>query len=207
MAWLNSDDMYMPWCFRVIGQIFGQNRGRVHWLTGLPGRWHANGALVRVGQDKHYSRRLIALGAYRAGGLGSIQQESTFWSRELWEKAGGRVDSELQLAGDFELWQRFAEHVDLYVVLTAISGLREHDERRAVRGRERYNAEIDHLLQDRRGMWLRKCLELKLVRRLVHCLLTVFRMGWKRIYYDLSSGKWVVYRSFGRGIQTRFSER
>jgi hypothetical protein len=36
-----------------------------------------------------------------------IQQESTFWRRSLWERAGGRLAASLQYAGDFELWLRF----------------------------------------------------------------------------------------------------
>jgi hypothetical protein len=36
-----------------------------------------------------------------------IQQESTFWRRSLWERAGGRMAGSLQYAGDFELWLRF----------------------------------------------------------------------------------------------------
>ena len=41
----------------------------------------------------------------RPGSLSSgwIQQESTFWRRSLSDKAGGRVDASLRVAGDFEL--------------------------------------------------------------------------------------------------------
>jgi hypothetical protein len=47
---------------------------------------------------------------------GFIQQESTFWRRSLWEKAGGFVDKSFRLAGDFELWSRFFLHASLYAV-------------------------------------------------------------------------------------------
>jgi hypothetical protein len=44
------------------------------------------------------------------------QQESTFWRRGLWEQAGARVDVDLRVAGDFELWSRFFEHAELFGV-------------------------------------------------------------------------------------------
>ena len=132
MAWLNSDDKYTPWAFDVVGEIFAQFP-RVQWLTTLfPILWDARGRATHCRQVEGYSREGFLRGENfpRPGSLnnGWIQQESTFWRRSLWEKAGGRVDDSLRVAGDFELWARFFEHADLYGVTTPIGGFRIHGE-------------------------------------------------------------------------------
>src|SRR5262249_7113449 len=68
-----------------------------------------------------FSRIRFLAGANRA-----IQQESTFWRRSLWEKAGGYFDASLRMAGDFELWVRFFRHARLYPVVSLVGGYRMH---------------------------------------------------------------------------------
>ena len=135
MAWLNSDDKYTPWALRVVGEIFAQ-LPQVQWLTTLlPLHWDARGLPIRCKPVRGgYSRsgflrgdHLPALGSWDGS---FIQQESTFWRRSLWDKAGGRVDSTLQLAGDFELWARFFEHADLYGVELPLGGFRMHGDQK-----------------------------------------------------------------------------
>jgi hypothetical protein len=53
-----------------------------------------------------------------------IQQESCFWRRSLWEKAGAQLDTSLKLAGDLELWARFFRHARLHATLTQLGGFR-----------------------------------------------------------------------------------
>ena len=43
-----------------------------------------------------------------------IQQESTFWKRSLWEKAGGCINEEYKFSIDTDLWARFFLHERLY---------------------------------------------------------------------------------------------
>jgi len=53
-----------------------------------------------------------------------IQQESSFWRRSLWEKAGATLDTRLKYAADFELWLRFFRHAELYSLKSLLSGFR-----------------------------------------------------------------------------------
>jgi len=55
-----------------------------------------------------------------------IQQESTFWRRSLWERAGSKMDTSLKLAGDFELWARFFQYAELIGVKNVIAGIYLH---------------------------------------------------------------------------------
>ena len=56
-----------------------------------------------------------------------IGQESTFWRRLLWEKAGSKMSKSLKLAGDFELWLRFFQHDSLYVVNSLFGIFRQRE--------------------------------------------------------------------------------
>ena len=54
-----------------------------------------------------------------------IQQESTFWSKELWQKAGSELGENCHLAGDFELWLRFSRYEKLYCTDAYLGGFRQ----------------------------------------------------------------------------------
>jgi glycosyltransferase involved in cell wall biosynthesis len=121
MAWLNSDDAYFPWAFKVVGEVFGAFP-QVEWISSLqPGAMDYKGYVVDLGRFEGFSRE-----AFREGRLGLknsygfIQQESTFWKRELWEKAGAHVSTRYSMAGDFELWCRFYEHTQLYGIVSPL---------------------------------------------------------------------------------------
>jgi glycosyltransferase involved in cell wall biosynthesis len=142
MAFLNSDDKYTPWAFRVVGEIFA-TFPQVQWLTTLfPIIWDARGLATRCKYTPGFSKEGFLRGHYlpRPGAYAPywIQQESTFWRRSLWEKAGGRVDESIRLAGDFELWARFFEHAELYGVATPIGGFRVHGDQLSTQHLEKY---------------------------------------------------------------------
>lgn len=140
LAWLNADDMYLPWTFEVVAEIFSAFP-EVEWITSLfPLVWDERGRVIRCTPVRGFDRRLFFRG-------GKIQQESTFWRRSLWERAGGRLDTSFHLAADVELWARFWQTADLYGVAVPLGGSRYHPGRRAVRLREKYNAETRNVLK------------------------------------------------------------
>jgi len=124
-AWLNSDDMYLPWAVEIAVEHL-TNDG-VEWITGHPAHWNEDGILYYVNPLRpHFRRKWIKRGWYHGGGLGWMQQESMFWTAELWDKKGG-FPEDAGLAGDYYLWMKFAERSDIKQVGTVISGFREHD--------------------------------------------------------------------------------
>ena len=142
MAWLNSDDKYTPWALQVVGEIFAQ-LPQVQWLTTLlPLHWDARGLPIRCRPVRGYSREAFFRGENlpREGASGGyfIQQESTFWRRSLWEKAGGSIDASLQLAGDFELWARFFNYADLCGVELPLGGFRIHGDQKTAHRMKTY---------------------------------------------------------------------
>ncbi|HEX8294918.1 MAG TPA: glycosyltransferase family 2 protein [Chthoniobacteraceae bacterium] len=143
MAWLNADDQYLPWTFSVVTEIFAQFP-EVEWLTTRwPLRWDRRGRAVRCSPRRGFSRERFFQGEYRPGEAREvIQQESTFWRRSLWERAGGKLDTSFPLGGDFELWARFFRLTELYAADTPLGGFRVHGEQRSALERSRYEADV-----------------------------------------------------------------
>jgi glycosyltransferase involved in cell wall biosynthesis len=120
MGWLNSDDMLTPWALKVVAVVFRQFP-QVQWITSMyPMVMNADGLTLAARKVEGFNAEAFYRGRnapfnprfYSC----MIQQESTFWRRGLWERAGARVDTGLRVAGDFELWSRFFEHAELYAL-------------------------------------------------------------------------------------------
>ena len=142
MGWLNSDDMHTPWTLSVVGEIFA-TFSDVQWLTTrFPIRWDRAGRAVTCRDAGGYSKESILAGETIPGnglpGTWPIQQESTFWRRSLWEKAGSHLDASLDAAADYELWLRFARHADIYSVGVPLAGFRRHGDQKTSRALEHY---------------------------------------------------------------------
>jgi glycosyltransferase involved in cell wall biosynthesis len=160
MAWINSDDMYTPWAFQVVNTIFS-TLPEVEWLTTLcPLMWDATGTPTYCAQRGGYTRQGFLNGENVPQStwyaLGSIQQESVFWRRSLWEKAGAHLDTAYPLAADFELWARFFQHADLYTVSVPLGGFRAHGNQRSVAQAEQYHKEVEAILTAYGGRTLGK---------------------------------------------------
>lgn len=155
MAWLNSDDKYAPWAFSVVGEVFAAFP-QVEWITTVyPISWNEKGHAVHVDFSGGFSRDSFFKGGNLPGlgwyGRRWIQQESTFWRRSLWERAGGHVDTSLGLAADFELWARFYQSADLYGVAALLGGFRGHGDQRSVHYLQEYLVEADQSLRRHGG--------------------------------------------------------
>jgi hypothetical protein len=82
-----------------------------------------------------------------AGSQRHIQQESTYWRRSLWERAGGCVDASRRAAGDYELWVRFFRHARLYTVDARIGSFREHADSGSLSAIDSFNSICDDIAE------------------------------------------------------------
>ena len=153
MAWLNSDDKYAPWALSVVGEIFSAFP-QVEWITTVyPISWNERGQAVHVDFCGGFSRDFFFKGGNLPGlgwhGRRWIQQESTFWRRSLWDRAGGYIDTSLNfdVAPDFELWTRFYQSADLYGVAALLGGFRSHGDQKTAHSMDKYLAEADRVLR------------------------------------------------------------
>jgi glycosyltransferase involved in cell wall biosynthesis len=155
MAWLNSDDRYLPGALRAVGEIFARFPS-VDWLTSLlPVTLNEQGVAVGAFHVGGFSRKSFLRGANlpRPGHYARsfVQQESTFWRRRLWDKAGGALDTGLAHAADYELWTRFFQHAELVGVEALIGGFRVHDDQRSSLELRNYLSEAESTYRQRGG--------------------------------------------------------
>ena len=122
MGWLNASDQLHNHGLFVVGSVFS-SLPKVEWITGRPTRFNPQGMTVDIREVPRWSRYRFLAGANQF-----IQQESTYWRRSLWERAGGRLDASYRDVGDFELWIRFFRHAPLHSVDALIGGYRSHDD-------------------------------------------------------------------------------
>jgi len=118
MAWINADDLYHRKSFYIIAELFSKNT-EINWLVGASAKWDEYGRGADVARSRKFTRY-----DFLAGDFKWIQQESCFFRRSLWDKAGSYIDKTLQYAGDFELWLRFFRFERLYVTNALIGGFR-----------------------------------------------------------------------------------
>jgi hypothetical protein len=142
MAWLNSDDKYLPWTFSSVADVL-TSLPEVGWLTSLVHLfWDETGRAVNCEAHPGFSRELILRGGTLLGSgwpsWAFLQQESTFWRRSIWDKSGARLEGRWSLAADFDLWMRFARHTEVYSVPVPLAGFRRHDRQKTAGHMEEY---------------------------------------------------------------------
>lgn len=141
LGWINGDDILMPWTLRVVTRVF-EEFPEVDWISGIPAYLNAASECFLVSPvAASYPRRFIANGWFREGLLGYLMQETMFWRRGLWERAGG-LDLRWRWAGDFDLWTRFAEHAELTAVATPLAAFRIRGEGNRSRQGTAYRDEV-----------------------------------------------------------------
>ncbi len=151
MGWLNADDQLAPWALGLVGRIF-RDCPLVEWITtNLPLETSADGIPTATYPSPGYTRAGFYRGLYllsdETDGIGFIQQESTFWRRSLWDRAGGGFDPSCRLAGDFELWSRFFRHAELFSIDVPLGLFRRTGDQLSVTHRQRYVDECKAVLR------------------------------------------------------------
>ena len=196
MGWLNSSDVYYPWTFRTIAEIFESNN-EIKWISGMPSNLKNGVAPQSIRSASQMNIYDVLAGHYKW-----IQQESTFWKRDLWEKSGGKLDIRIRYAEDFNLWLRFFNHASLYYVNTILAGFRYHDVRRGGGDNDPYLVEVVDVFNDFKSQSSLKdrtrANMSKLFRRSRFLQRAINKMGvcpWYRhhnIVYDFDAGRWKV---------------
>ncbi len=101
LAWINSDDVYMPGTFNYIVNYFNKNpkvdvvyghRILINYCDKEIGRWIL---------PKH-DKKVLAWADF-------IPQETLFWRRGIWERVGSNLNNEFDFALDWDLILRFQE--------------------------------------------------------------------------------------------------
>lgn len=99
MAWLNSDDLLLPGAINTVIEYFNQHP---HIDVVYGNRLMIDDDDMEIGRWilPDHCEKTLAWADY-------IPQETLFWRRSIWEKAGGKIDESFQFAMDWDLLMRF----------------------------------------------------------------------------------------------------
>lgn len=145
MAWINSDDIYYPYTFKTVAEIFNKFKD-INWIQGKNSRIDKLGRL----EDVHFS--FINIFSYLLNDYKWIQQESVFWRRNLWDEAGGYIDEKIKLMVDGELWTRFFLFDDIWHLDLVIGGFRRHNHNRSNLNIECVNEEMIEVINKMKSL-------------------------------------------------------
>lgn len=123
MGWLNSDDTLLPGSLLLVGTLF-RDFPDVRWLSGAHFAIDPEGRPATIMAPRRWTRWHL-LSRYEDGWM---PQESTYFTRDLWEQAGGAAgdiwghadERAFPHAFDFELWARFSRYAKVQTVTAAI---------------------------------------------------------------------------------------
>jgi len=132
LAWLNSDDMYLPGALRQVVQAHDQGHeffyGHVFIVDAEDALLRKRIAIPASFDDLYYGRYIIP-------------QEATFFSRRLYLESGG-LDRDLQYAMDYDLWLRLASLQPPKCLDTFLSCFRFHHNQKSSRRPDLYTREV-----------------------------------------------------------------
>lgn len=101
MGWLNGDDLQMPWTLALVGRFFAEHP-EVDVVYGDRIVIDQNGMEVGRWVLPTHSDRILSWFDF-------VPQETLFWRRGAWERAGGCIDASYDFAMDWELIVRLRD--------------------------------------------------------------------------------------------------
>jgi glycosyltransferase involved in cell wall biosynthesis len=146
MGWLNSSDLYLPWTIATVRRVFAEFP-EVDWICAMTKCCvEEDGTFRDMRESPGFSRNAFLSGIHGSGtNFDFIQQETCFWRRSLWEKAGGAIKGDYRHAGDFHLWSEFFDHACLTGLALPLAAFRYHGEQRSAQ--ETYLREVAEILR------------------------------------------------------------
>lgn len=125
VAWLNSDDLYLPGALATVADVFAQ-QPEARWLVGRCEIMDAQGRVIRRSITRYKDR---ALRRYRYRKLlreNFISQMGVFWRRSFAEEVG-LLDESLMYTMDYDYWLRMGVRHDPVILDRVLARFRWHD--------------------------------------------------------------------------------
>lgn len=149
MGWLNSDDILHPNALFILAKCF--ENPNVRWVQGTNTVIDEEENVFVTQEPFNVDRFDFLSWQYLINDqlklFGTIQQESTYWSRELWVKSDG-LDLSYKYAGDFALWMRFFRHEKLWNVNSFIGAFRRRSNQLSSNHINEYILETKRCIED-----------------------------------------------------------
>jgi hypothetical protein len=99
MAWLNSDDILLPGALAYVANYFNHHP-KIDVVYGHRMLIDENDQQIGRWMLPKHDNEVLSWGDY-------IPQETLFWRRSIWDKAGGQIDESFSFAMDWDLILRF----------------------------------------------------------------------------------------------------
>lgn len=139
VAYINADDFYQDFAFETVKNIMDKYND-IKWITGMQVLYNSKNQIIDASLPCRYKRNLIKKGYYGYF-LPFIQQESTFWKKEMLDSVDFKQLSNCKLAGDFYLWKCFAAKYDLNMAQCILAGFRRIKDQKST-NKKSYYAEM-----------------------------------------------------------------
>lgn len=123
ISYINAGDLFAVAAIEIVDLVF--RRFPVQWLTGMTVIYNDYSHIISAWLPYRYRRNLIQCGFYD-GRLPFIQQEATFWSRDLNQRIDFEKLKTMRYAGDYFLWKTFSEKEELYIIEALLGGWKIH---------------------------------------------------------------------------------
>ena len=139
LAWLNSDDYYLPGALAAVLDRFGAEP-QLQFLVGAGDVVSLENAFLR-----HVPPLPMNATTMRDWKLDRwVMQQSCFWRRELWQRVGG-VDESLHLLMDYDLWFRFSKLTEAGMIGQTPAAMRYYPQAKTVRQRNKTSEEMAYV--------------------------------------------------------------
>ena len=125
VAYINAGDFYSKNAFDIVSSVFNKYVD-VKWITGSKVIYNERSEIIKYALPYKYRQSLIQVGAYGKN-LPFIQQESTFWKKELLDLVDYKYLKTLKKSGDMYLWFCFSKKYKLISIETYLSGFKFHE--------------------------------------------------------------------------------
>jgi len=146
MAWINSDDFLSNDVLMCLSEIDSLPH-YVSWVTGNHSTFSKE--FEYNNDTKLHFSEAIKNGLAEGKHMSFIQQEGTFFKKNLWDFAGGSLAFDgFKLAGDWNLWRIFAQKEILFVANKPLGYFCQRDGQLSQRQLTEYYAEIDKTVSD-----------------------------------------------------------
>lgn len=131
ISWLNSDDTYNSGTFDAVAAAFRDADVQIA-MSETFAYIQSDGIVYSSGSNAFHGHDTLVR-FWRTGGM-TINQPCVFFRRSLFDKVGARVDEDLHLAMDYDLWLRLTKYAPIKIVPGAWANYRMHGESKSGQG-------------------------------------------------------------------------
>lgn len=150
VSWLNSDDTYNAGTFDAVAAAF-RDCGVQIAMSEAFAYMQSDGIVYSKGTNAFLDHDTLVR-FWRSGGM-TVNQPCVFFRRKLFEKVGGRVDEDLHLAMDYDLWLRLTQHAPIKIVPGTWANYRMHGSSKSGQGFHYFLPEWKHVSRRFWGKW------------------------------------------------------